>query len=133
MEDSPKHPHIKIKKFPSMDQQEFNLYNNLKRPEGSSGKRFLPPEPQTSREIMRDKGGFVTPVMKYSSFLNDQQRQPYRNLEGERFSNLPFRSSPDYDYKDKYEPSPSPRFSNPAQPNRMTSINININNLEEKK
>lgn len=63
-----------------------------------------------------------------------QQKQPYRNHEGERYSNLPFRNSPDYDYKDKYEPSPSvPRFSNSNQPNRMTSINININNLEEKK
>lgn len=28
MEDSPRHNHKKIKKFPSMDQQDFHAYNN---------------------------------------------------------------------------------------------------------
>jgi hypothetical protein len=31
MEDSPKNNHNRIKKFPSMDQQDFNLYHNLKK------------------------------------------------------------------------------------------------------
>lgn len=31
MEDSPKHLQTRMKKFPSMDQQDFNLYNNMKR------------------------------------------------------------------------------------------------------
>jgi hypothetical protein len=40
MEDSPKHQNKRIKKFPSMDQQDFNLYN--KRGDHSAHKRLIP-------------------------------------------------------------------------------------------
>lgn len=40
MEDSPKNNHKRIKKFPSMDQQDFNQYN--KRGDNSAHKRMIP-------------------------------------------------------------------------------------------
>ena len=40
MEDSPKNNHKRIKKFPSMDQQDFNQYN--KRGDNSAHKRLIP-------------------------------------------------------------------------------------------
>ena len=77
--------------------------------------------------------------MKYSTILNEssKQRDPYAResyIQGERFSNLPhYRGEPEeFPFKSNpgpFEPNGMNRYNNLSQPNRMTSINININNL----
>jgi hypothetical protein len=78
--------------------------------------------------------------MKYSSFLSDE-RQHATHFDNEpRFSALPPRQEYGFKPQEKYSQyedghyDNGPRFSNnPPAPNRMTSINININSLQEKK
>ena len=50
MEDSPKQNRLPIKRFPSMDQQQFALHPQRLREEGSTRRHF---EPQTSRDNPR--------------------------------------------------------------------------------
>lgn len=76
MEDSPRH-NQRIKKFPSMDQQDFNLLNHPRKIENFPNKR-IQAEPQTSRDHLRDRdrgadrgNSYNSPLMKYSSILNE--------------------------------------------------------------
>lgn len=135
MEDSPRHNLNRVKKFPSMDQQDFNLINSQHRAPEPTSKRKQP-EPLTSRDHPRQERGnsHASPLMKYSSFLNDERQHGHYFDAEQRYSAL---QRQDYAFKpqekyNQYEEGhyDGPRFSNsPPAPNRMTSINININNL----
>jgi hypothetical protein len=74
MEDSPNKNFMKkVRKFPSMDQQDFGLMSQKQLPRGN------PPDTLTAREKVKERGdrnsGYHSPLMKYSSMLQEEPRQ----------------------------------------------------------
>jgi hypothetical protein len=127
MEDSPNKNFMKkVRKFPSMDQQDFGLMSQKQQ-------RGVPAETHTAREKGRERGdrnsGYHSPVMKYSSILQEEPRQ---RAQSKPFPAAEQRRPQDYEYMEEYNEGEG-RYSNHSLANRLTSINININNLEEKK